>query len=287
MGLVENIKKDATKSGVKIQSSELSRLEELMGKMFYLPRRVEDETKFVRLVMTRGLESSERKGLHASAMIVPEKKFCLRQQVLSLHYIQLQGQQLPESLLRIFEEGNAIHEKWQRLFIRAKYAKPQWLDRTRFDQESGISYSPDIECYIPEFYPGRMIGEIKSVNTFQFKKMERHPSAWKQLQFYLYLCQKEEGSLNDTDNPNYKKGFVLCEDKNTQEYKLEIYDFDYEFVKPFIGRVNEVAQQDNWFLMSKKPPERNVVCSSPGCKMASSCPMRDCCWNIGEGRVKL
>lgn len=287
MGLVDDIKKEAVKTGVKIQSSDISRLEELMGKMFYLPRRVEEETRFIKLVMTRGLESSERRGLHASAMIVPEKKFCLRQQVLSLHYKQLQGQQLPESLLRIFEEGNAIHEKWQRLFIRAKYAKPEWLDRTRFDEESGVSYSPDIECYIPEFYPGRMIGEIKSVNTFQFKKMDRHPSAWKQLQFYLYLCQKEAGTFEDDDLPDYKKGFVLCEDKNTQEYKLELYDFDYDFVKPFIDRLDEVAQQDGWFLMSKKPPARNIVCTDPECKMAASCPMRDCCWNIGEGRVRL
>ena len=46
-------------------------------------------------------------------------------QVLSLIYRQLQGEQLPVGLMRIFEEGNAIHEKWQRLFIRAGYSKAE------------------------------------------------------------------------------------------------------------------------------------------------------------------
>ena len=119
MGLVNDIKSEARGNGTKIQSSDASALEKILNQMFYLPKDIEKETAFVKQVMTRGLESTERVGLHASALIVSDRKWCLRQQVLSLIYKQLQGEQLNVGLKRIFEEGNAIHEKWQRLFIRA------------------------------------------------------------------------------------------------------------------------------------------------------------------------
>ena len=84
---------------------------------------------------------------------------------------------------------------------------------TQFDKRFRISFTPDIICEIPEFYDGQMVGELKSVNTYSFQKMTRHPSAWKQLQWYMYLT-------------GIHKGFVLSEDKNTQDFKIEVYDFD-------------------------------------------------------------
>lgn len=290
MGLIDNIKRDATKSGTKIQSSDAQNLEILLDKTLYTQHNPRNELKFIGQVMTRGLESSERKGLHASAIIVSENKFCLRQQVISLYFKQLQGEQLPASLLRIFEEGNSVHEKWQRLFIRANYAEPEWLDRTQWDEDYQLSFSPDIICNIPQIDKGFMVGEIKSVNSFQYTKMEKHPSAWKQLQLYLYLLRKQESK--ETDVPfdlveNYRKGFVLCENKNTQDIKVEMYDFDMELVRPYVERLEKIKESAAWFLLSKKPPKRHELCDSPECKMASTCPMRDACWNIGEGRVKL
>ena len=38
MGLIDDIKKDAVKSGSKIQSSEATKLEGILNKMFYLPK---------------------------------------------------------------------------------------------------------------------------------------------------------------------------------------------------------------------------------------------------------
>ena len=177
MGLVDNIKREAQGNKTKIQSTDAAALEKIFNAMFYLDKNIEEETKFVKQVMTRGLESQERVGLHASAMLVGEKDFCLRAQVLSLIYKQLQGQQTPVGLMRIFEQGNAIHEKWQRLLIRAGYGKAKDMDYTRFCDDYMLSYTPDIDCLIPEFFEGRMIGEIKSVNTYQFQKMTHHPSA--------------------------------------------------------------------------------------------------------------
>ena len=135
MGLIDNIKKEAAGNKTKIQSTEAATLEKVFNNMFYLDKNIEEETKFVEQVMTRGLESQERVGLHASAMLVGDKEFCLRAQVLSLIYKQLQGQQTPVSLMRIFEQGNAIHEKWQRLLIRANYGKAKDMDFTRFDDD--------------------------------------------------------------------------------------------------------------------------------------------------------
>lgn len=287
MGIIDDIKNDSIKNGSKIQSTESAKMEIILNKLFYLPKDVDEEVKFVKQVMTRGLESQERIGLHASAMIVSDKQFCIRQQVLSLIFKQLQGEQLPVSLMRIFEEGNAIHEKWQRLLIRGGYAKAKTLDRTRMDSEYQISFTPDIVCKIPEFYDGAMIGEIKSVNPFQFKKMTSHPKAHSQLQFYMYLCMKaakEKGIWNGKD---YMKGFVLCDDKGAQDFKTFIYDYEPETVAPFIERSEAVTYHFNKFNEGGKMVKRKKECTSYNCKMAEKCPMKDACWNKGMGRVKI
>lgn len=272
MGLIDDIKKEAQGKNVKIQSSEAMQLEKIFNQMFYLPKKVEEETKFIKSVMTRGQETQERKGLHASALIVSDKQFCLREQVLSLIYKQLQGEQLPVGLMRIFEEGNAIHEKWQRLFIRAGYSNHKYLDVTQFSEDYRISFTPDIICKIPEFYDGKMIGELKSVNTYQFKKMIRHPSAYKQLQWYMFLS-------------GIRKGFVLADDKNTQDFKVEVYDYDPTIVAPFIDRAEEIKFRYNKLMKTGKMVKRPSNLSQ-SCKKCEECSMRDVCYHKIKG-IKL
>lgn len=274
MGLINNIKKEAQGNKTKIQSSKASELEKILNNLFYLPKNVEKETAFVKQVMTRGLESQERIGLHASSLIVSDNEFCAREQVLSLIYKQLQGEQLNVGLLRIFEEGNAIHEKWQRMFLRAGYSEVEDLDKTQFNKKYMISFTPDIICNIPEFYDGKMVGEIKSVNTFQFQRMITHPSAGKQLQWYMYLT-------------GIKKGFVLCDDKNTQDFKLEVYDFDKEKVEPFIERAEVVKEAYDRVFDEGKMIKRPKFAKDINCKKCSKCAMRDACYNVGMGRVKI
>ena len=274
MGLIDEIKKSAMNSGAKIQTSEASQLEKILNATFYLPKDIEKEAAFVKQVMTRGAESQERVGLHASALIVGENDFCIRAQVLSLIYRQLQGEQVSVGLKRIFEQGNAIHEKWQRLFIRAGYSEVNDLDFTNFNKKYQISFTPDIICRIPEFYDGEMIGEIKSVNTMQYRKMIKHPSASKQLQWYMFL-------------KNLRKGFVLCEDKNTQDFKLEIYDYDSHIVAPFIERAEAIKYYYERVFSEHKMVSRPKDANGPYCKRCEKCAMRDACWNIGQGRIKI
>lgn len=274
MGLINQIKKDAVGNRTKIQSSDAAKLEGILNRSFYLNKNIKEETRFVKQVMTRGLESQERVGLHASALIKGEKDFCLRMQVLSLIYKQLQGEQLQVGLMRIFEEGNAIHEKWQRLFIRAGYSTADDLDVTQFNKKYRISFTPDIICEIPEFYDGKMIGELKSVNTFQFQRMTKHPTAWKQLQWYMYLS-------------GIHKGFVLSEDKNTQEIKIEVYDYDPEIVSEFIDRAEEIKYRYNKVMKEHKMVKRPKDAKSPDCKRCAQCALKNACWNINGGGIKI
>lgn len=285
MGIIDEIKNDGVKTGTKIQNEEQRRLEAILNKMFYCEKNIEEETKFVNMVMTRGLESTERVGLHASSMIAGDKEFCIRQQVLSLIYKQLQGEQIPVGLMRIFAEGNAIHEKWQRYLIRAGYAKANTLDRTRFDEEYKLSFTPDIVCRIPEFYDGAMVGEIKSVNTYQFKNMTSHPSARKQLQFYMFELIKQAKLRGTWNGKDYLKGFVLCDDKNTQDFKVFIYDYDKDFVSPFIDRCEEVKFYYEKAVKENKMVGRKKDCNSYTCKLAEKCPMKDVCF--GKSKEKL
>ena len=270
MGLVDDIKKEAKGNRTIIQSSEAQELSKILNNLFYLDKNIEEESKFVKQVMTRGAETQERIGLHASALITGDKDFCVRQQVLSLMYRQLQGEQINVGLKRIFEQGNAIHEKWQRMFIRAGYSKAKDLDVTQFNKKFKISFTPDIICEIPEFHDGKMVGEIKSVNTFQFQHMTRHPSAWKQCQWYMYLT-------------GIHKGFVLSEDKNTQEFKIEVYDFDQSIVDPFIDRAEEIKYYYKRVMSEHKMVKRPTDAKKPDCKRCQSCPMRNACWNINGG----
>lgn len=271
MGLVDKLKQSAAIANVHIQGSEEQRLEGILNEMFYLEKVPEEETKFVKQVMTRGLETQERVGLHASALIVKEEEFCVRAQVLSLIYRQLQGEQVNPKLKRIFEQGNAIHEKWQRLFIRAGYSKAEDLDLTQFNEEYMISFTPDILCDIPKFYKGRMVGEIKSVNTKQFCRMPYHPSAGKQLQWYMFLT-------------GIHKGFVLSEDKNTQDFKLEVYDYDPHKVADFIARAEEIKYHYERVFACGKMVRRPADATSPACKRCSKCAMKLSCWDLPGGK---
>lgn len=274
MGLVDKIKKSADDSGAIIQSSEGARLEKVLNRLFFLPYDIDGETKFVKHVMTRGAETQERRGLHASNMLVGERDYCPRAMVLSLVYKQSQGSEISPGLKRIFEAGNSIHEKWQRLFIRGGYGTYKDMDYTRWSDEYKMSYSPDAIVEIPEFHDGKMVCEIKSVNSFQFKKMARHPSAWKQCQWYMYLT-------------GIHKGFVLSEDKNTQEIKIEVYDYDSELVAPYIERAEEIAFYYKRLLENHKMVKRPNDATGAFCKRCEKCVVREACWNVGMGRVKL
>lgn len=263
--LIDEIKKEAKSKNVRIQDSKCLKLEEILNSLFYLPKNKDEEARFIRNIIQKGQKDMNRKGLHASGLTVSDDQFCIREQVLSLIFKQRQNERLPVDTLRIFEQGNAIHEKWQRLFLRAGFSRYFDLDVTKFKKEYLINFTPDIICVIPDMFGNeKVIGEIKSMNTFQFEKVNRHPTAYKQLEWYMYLS-------------GIHKGFVLTEDKNTQRFMTEIYDFDYEQVRPFIKRLKEVNVRYQRYKESGKMVKREKRFSelSERCK---KCPMLSPCW---------
>ena len=271
MGLIEDIKANAQENGTKIQSSDAAEIEKLFNSLFYAPKNMEEEVKFVKQMFTRGGDTTERRGLHTSAIIVGDDKFCLREQVLSLLYKQAQGEHEPINLKRIFEEGNAIHEKWQRLFIRGGLGVAEDMDFSRFNDEYEVGYTPDA---ILTINGKKYVVEIKSVNTYQFQKLTSHPTAKKQVNMYMHFT-----GIHD--------GIILCDDKNTQNFKVFIEHYNSGIVAPYIERLEAVQYYKTRVLEEHKMVKRCEQCTSKVCKRAITCPMRDACWNCGKGRVLL
>lgn len=258
---------DDIKSGA-INSTQGLVIEQTLNKLFYAKPDLDNELEFLRI--KRGADNNDRVGLHASAIIEAESHFCFREQVLSLFYKQLQDENVKIGLKRIFTEGDSIHEKWQRLFIRGGLAEPTNCDRTRFIDKFDLSFTPDISNVI--IGNTEYIVEIKSMNTFQFKNAKTHPSGVKQLQFYMRLCK-------------CKHGFVLMEDKNDQNFKIVPVVHDKEVTQPFVERLYTIQEFKERFTRDKQMVER--TCDKSSCKRALVCNMRDACFNIGTGRIRL
>lgn len=262
----------AASNGSKIDMSALL-LEQSLNKLFYVSPDYELELRMLKKQKAQAQQSGDRYGLHLSAIIASDNEFCYKEQLLSLFYKQLQGSHIGINLKRIFREGESIGEKWQRLFVSGGMGSIDDMDITRFIEKYDLSYTPDA---IIKVAGKRTIVEIKSMNTLQFKKATSHPSGRKQLRMYMFF-------------EKCRNGFVLVEDKNTQEFKVfpEVYGetFTKDDIRPYIERLKQIQEYKNNFVKCKKVPKG--ICNSPTCKRALKCNMKDACWNIGIGRVKL
>ena len=223
-------------------------------------------------------DSEFRYGLHASAVLGCLKdNFCYREQVLSLFYEMNQGEQLPNGTLRIFAQGNATHEKWYKLFRKAHIDVA--IERTLFLKKYDLSFTIDA---LLEMFGEEVICDVKSMNTFQFKHCRSHPSGEAQVNFYMWALTEYE---KNRSGKKYKKGFVLVEDKNDQNFKPIPVHYDKEKVKPVIECLREIQTMKQIFITKKEAPRR--ICKGCDCKRALTCGMRDACWNIGKGRRKI
>lgn len=218
-------------------------------------------------------EHENRYGLHASAIIAPDNEFCYREQLLSLFYEMNQGEHLPIKLLKIFAQGNAMHEKWYKLFERNGMAVA--IERSLFLKEYDLSFTIDA---LLDMLGEEVVCDIKSQGTNVFRKSKTHPKGEKQVNFYLWALSKYTGVP-------HRKGFVLVDSKDDQEIRVIPVVYNKKEVEPFVLRLKNIQKMKNEFIESKKVPPRR--CSTCNEKRAESCNMRDACWNIGKGRVKL
>lgn len=218
-------------------------------------------------------EHENRYGLHASAILASDNDFCYREQVLSLFYKMNQGEQLPIKQLKIFAQGNAMHEKWYNLFRQAGIDVA--IERSLFLPQYDLSFTIDALLNI---FNEEIICDVKSQNTFAFRKQKGHPSGEKQVNFYLWALTKYTGIP-------HKKGFVLVDSKDDQEIKVVPVKYSKKAVEPYVDRLKEIQVFKKEFITNHKMPKRK--CANCDTKRASTCNMRDACFNIGLGRRKL
>jgi hypothetical protein len=256
-------------------TTEGAEIVNVLNKIFYVAPNHEEELAMLKLQKQQAQQRGDRYGLHCSAIIASENEFCYREQLLSLFYKQAQGENIHIGLRRIFREGEALGEKWQRLFVSSGLGKKENMDISRFIEKYDLSYTPDARITIGNT---DYVVEVKSMNTFQFKKAISHPSGRKQLRMYMFF-------------EKIKRGFVLVEDKNDQNFKVfpETYGvtFGKEDIAPYLDRLTEVQVLKQDFIDNKSMAERKEGCTSHVCKRALKCNMRMACWNVEAGRIKL
>ena len=218
-------------------------------------------------------EHENRYGLHASSILDSENEFCYREQVLSLSFEQNQGEQLPVRVLRIFAQGNAMHEKWYKLFEQQGISIA--IERSLFLEKYDLSFTIDA---LLDLFNEEVVCDIKSQNSFLYKKSKGHPKGEAQVNFYVWALSKYTGTP-------HRKGFVLVDNKDTQEIQIVPVTYNKEKVKPYVERLKKVQEYKKEFIdTGKLPPKKN---SSPESKRCSECNMRDACHLIGKGRVPL
>lgn len=268
MGLLEDIKMDL--EGKRTKTEEERNIKRILNNLFYLPK-IKQEADLVLHILTRGGDSEERKGLHASMILEDETTFCHRKCVLAALYRQKQKEHVTADLLRIFEEGNAIHEKWQRLFLRGGLTDIANCDTTKHSKTYNILYSPDI---IAEIEGEQYIVEIKSMCSMAYRKMLTtslpHAKAETQAQLYMFFT-------------GIRKAIVLCENKDTQDFDVSVLTYDPDKVAVYADRMLDINLCIEDLFERGRMVKKHDKCISYDCKMALDCPMRDVCFKKVKG----
>lgn len=214
-----------------------------------------------------------RYGWHVSELTGPFKgkgQVCLRQHVFLKNYEPMQTTFIPSvGNLKTFLEGWYIHLKWQRLFKDSGRAVE--IEKTRLDPVWGVYYTPDIIAKFEELTQEDLwVLEIKSMSTKSYQAMldkhdpkQIHASGYKQAQMYMYFS-------------NIRYAAFILEDKNTQDHRIVSFQFDPEFVKPYIHRMNVMTQLSEKYDEGVGVPLR--VCDFEDDTRSRNCPMRHVCW---------
>jgi len=225
--------------------------------------------KFDDLFYIEAENRNERVGLHASALIVGDKEFCYREQVLSLFY-KRSVEYINPFVKRIFLNGWSVHEKWQSLFEQGGIA--EHVERTRGSKQLRIFFTPDA---IVRLFNKRYVVEIKSMSTKQFVMLRKAPplNAVRQVQFYMHL----------TGIPN---GIILVEDKNTQQFRVFVVEYDAGVAWEFVNRLHKIKKYAELFEEDRKIPRKHPKCVSKAVGRVKSCPMREACFGTKREKLK-
>ncbi len=216
------------------------------------------------------------KRVHVSAVLGSAKgaqAFCLREQILGLHYTPA-----PESgtasvaLLRTYLAGTYIHEMWQDLLVESELAKS--IEDSQTHAELQVDHTPD--AVVDIFGDGVLrVMEIKSAREksyMGFLKVHTHDRAYKQCQLYMHLT-------------GIHKGIILVQNKNDQDFFVHLIDYDPEFVKPYVERLELLKALNKAFAETGRLP-KNMLCAHEDVPRAQNCPMRQLCFANRAEREK-
>ena len=205
---------------------------------------------------------------------------CVRQIVYSM--LECETSPHEPRLMRIFECGHSMHDRFERWFGEMGI---QIVPELVLDEHSSVDTiaekcrtlnisgrTDSVIIYNDKFY----LVELKSANSNMFKYQLKQPKEqhlW-QLQVYMYLT-------------NIHEGFLLYEDKNTQELKEFYIRYDPKLVSMLLDRIKFV----NEHVANRTLPAREGEDSTWMCKY---CNYNDACQAtddnqglVASGRVRI
>ena len=239
---------------------------------------------FQTMLIKWGTAESPRYGLHASAVLVSDVEWCVREHVLhEIYPNQAIAQQLQPwdwKKQAIFNNGWFLHRRWQGLFrdfgnTVFNETDEEWeLDHTHYDETRNIYFSPDA---LLNFAGQRYVVEIKGIKQEAYQDLtddlmyaievnETVAKARIQANLYMHLL-------------GLKKAILLIENKNDQSFKVWVIEYDKELSVKYIQRIYTVkgnVVNVRTFGLEKLYPR---ICHSRGDARAKSCPMREVCFS--------
>lgn len=257
-----------------------------------------------------GSNTPARSGIHASAILVSDDQWCVREQTLHNLYPE-QGEprewhQWDWRTSAIFETGWRLHQRWQDVF--AKYGNvvyspvtleqmetipTSWLKRidglvhapeldlTHYDEERNLYFSPDA---IIKFGGTAYVVEIKGVKQESYLELtdnleqacsvcETVHKAREQVNLYMHLME-------------LSRGIILVENKNTCHFRLWVVAYDRERAQKYVDRIYAVKGKTAVVKSHGMNALPARICQSVSDRRAQTCPMRSVCFTQQESKAK-
>jgi CRISPR/Cas system-associated exonuclease Cas4 (RecB family) len=214
-------------------------------------------------------EDQKHQFRQAKGFYPSDDKMCARYWVYLFRGVPIE-QNHDARLLRIFDMGNDVHERYERYFremgilIEAEMKVP---DRDGY---------PKVRGYIDDVIKwgggeGRAIVEMKSIGDrgFDFRIKYKKPKKdhIHQIQMYMHYTQIHDG-------------MVVYENKNTQQILVFTVEYDEEYCEKVMKKYRKFHQAYKDGILPVRPYKR----TSKNCEY---CRVRELCWNDKNEGVKI
>ena len=209
-------------------------------------------------IYAQGQQADIREGFHISDCLKSLTSQCARKVVLSRFYAANRVYHSAQQAA-IFEQGIAIHQRWQEAFIRS--GKAFAIEQSYMEEYFGVICTPDIVADID----GLAIVELKGYNLDEYERLlngKLPGEAIIQIQTYMWLT-------------GIHKGFVLVENKNNQNFHVWPVQYDPQKVMPVEERLHFYKNLFDIHVADGRLPKR--ICTSSrdarakGCRMCRAC----------------